>query len=669
MSILKVYKDSELILEKDISQTGNLTIGRGSDSDILLESHPGISRRHAIIENNEGQLSIRLISNSGYLVYEGKKITEHICTKLQTTISIPPYNFIFELEVAVDREESSQVFSTQVLESLEQQDNNNASVDADFGLVYNDEQIANDSNEFNFTENNTSTKTALGELNTLENFIKVFKNNKFVQEVNIEGNSWLFGRGTKCDFIINSKKSSRSHFNILKIGSSFYVKDLGSSNGTLLNNQQLPSNQEVELKSGDYLELAEYKFIFEIKDKKFDERIKNIALIENAVQNEEEDFTAIRKEAHVVSDDPFKLGTYEGISVNADEKRTKIIRLALMSLIIGIGCVYYFLKDSGKENSTQMASIEQAKKVQEEKMNSAIDKYNLSQRFYNESQFDRCVFELDELIALDEEAAISVGAQELRSQCDVEKERAQRQKDLELQEEKRQEIAVQIKTIVEECKPFVSQGVEALRGCLVEAEAIDPSNSDIAMLYDEAENVDLENARLSEERKEYLKRVARGKNLYNKAKELNEYGDWKRAIKAFNTFLNSRYPDPSNLKKKAKRELASLNLNIGNAIFEALKQARVHLENEEYKEAVLAANGGLKVNRDHDELIKIKGSASKSLKIILRKYYQEGIIEEDYGEIEGAVIKWEKILEQGIEGSEYYSKANLKLKYYKEGFQ
>jgi len=73
------------------------------------------------------------------------------------------------------------------------------------------------------------------------------------------------------------------------------------------------------------------------------------------------------------------------------------------------------------------------------------------------------------------------------------------------------------------------------------------------------------------------------------------------------------------------------------------------------------------VNRDHKKLLEIKEDAQRSLKTILRKYYQESIIEEDFGQIDEAKVKWKKIVEQGVEGSDYYKKAKRKLKYYEEG--
>jgi len=666
MAKLKVFEDSNLISEHEISEGTTLTIGRGSEAGIRLEPHPGISRLHATLKFEGGLITIGLNSNSGMLVANGEVVKEHIFSELDTTASIPPYNFTIdfpEKELSASNEVGV-VETNSFPEELESHQKEDVEVNS---------LIESNSNEIASTdgfEEESEEKTSIGSQQALDYSIKIFKKSKFLQDIEIKGNNWVFGRSTECDYTIDSKKSSRKHFNILKIGASFYVKDLGSSNGTLLNNQQLPSNQEVELKSGDYLELAEYKFIFEIKDKKFEEKIKNISLIEEAVNNtHQEDLSAIRNQAHILSDDTLRLGGSATHESNSKDNRTKLVRFALIILIAGLGGFYFLNNNQKGPNTLELASLEEAKRLAEEKTNAAEDKFNLALRFYNESQFDRCVLEVDDFLAMDIQTESTSGAEELRNQCDIEKERLQRQKDLDLQEQKRLELAGKVEGLIDACRDQVSEGVEFLKTCLLEAESIDPTNSDIAALYDQAESIELEKAQKEEKRKAYNAKVAKGKAIYNTGLEYQKFGDWKRALKSFDEFIKSEYPDPGKFKKKAKREIASINLSIGSKLDEALIASRKHLEDGEYKEAILAANKGLEVNRDHPELLKVKGDADKLLKTILRRYYQESIIEEDYGEIAEAKIKWKKILEQGVEGSEYFSKAKLKLKYYEEGFQ
>ena len=51
---------------------------------------------------------------------------------------------------------------------------------------------------------------------------------------------------------------------IIKKGMQYYLMDLGSTNYTYLNNEQIPANQEKVIKSGDNIKAADEEFIFEI---------------------------------------------------------------------------------------------------------------------------------------------------------------------------------------------------------------------------------------------------------------------------------------------------------------------------------------------------------------------------------------------------------------------
>lgn len=698
---LKVYEGSTLTEELNLETDQELIVGRGSTSDITLENHPGVSREHALFKIIGNKVFVELISNNGVLVYNGTSIKEIELQHTGQVVSIPPYDFHFEIEEEEEDLADTGSPRSKANSKLDVDNNHDDEPLADVSRLVpvTDKDLEQDFEQEYLKQQDTSKEQGLKNYQDSENFqspqqfqdedvndektstgikqhldysLKVFKENSFLQEIAIEGSKWTFGRGKESDYTINSKKASRNHFVLMRIGPSFYVRDLGSSNGTLLNNQQLPSNQEVELKSGDYIELAEFKFIFEIKDKDFEEKIKNISLVEESAGNKAEDIDDIRESALVLNDEVVKLGGIASANDNNNtdkDKKIKNIRIGILFVIILIGAVYYLQDPKKEDNSAELASLEEQKRQAQQLKNAAIDKFNLGLRFYNESQFERCILEIDEFLEMDIQTDETAGARELRNQCEIEKERLQRQKDLELQQAKLEEIKRRVQEIIDNCKPTVKEGVSALESCLSEALSLDPSNEQIAALVDEAQSLAIKREEEAKARQRYLNLVSKGKQLFNEAKEYNEYGDWKRALKTYDRFIKSSYPDPAKLKEKAKRNMASINTNINGQLEKALLESKEALQKAEYKKAVLAANKGLEVNRDHEELLETKNEASKLLKIILRRYYQESIIEEDFGQIAEAKIKWKKILEEGVIGSEYYKKAQLKLRYYEEGFQ
>jgi|GEM_PF-7067780 len=76
----------------------------------------------------------------------------------------------------------------------------------------------------------------------------------------------LFGRGSNCDVVLTEKKASRKHFEVRRQGLSFFLKDLNSANGTLVNGVAVT---EAELVAGDHIQVGESKIQFSIENKEF----------------------------------------------------------------------------------------------------------------------------------------------------------------------------------------------------------------------------------------------------------------------------------------------------------------------------------------------------------------------------------------------------------------
>ncbi|MBN1286826.1 MAG: FHA domain-containing protein [Anaerolineae bacterium] len=64
----------------------------------------------------------------------------------------------------------------------------------------------------------------------------------------------LVGRGAECDVVVPERQVSRMHVRVRRAGDRFFVEDLESKNGTLLNGE--PLKGEAPLRDGDEIELA-----------------------------------------------------------------------------------------------------------------------------------------------------------------------------------------------------------------------------------------------------------------------------------------------------------------------------------------------------------------------------------------------------------------------------
>lgn len=72
--------------------------------------------------------------------------------------------------------------------------------------------------------------------------------------------SLSIGRGSDNDVVLGSKEVSRNHAQLSVLNGQLYVKDLGSSNGTFINNERVEDNHSKNLKDTDRVSFASFAF-------------------------------------------------------------------------------------------------------------------------------------------------------------------------------------------------------------------------------------------------------------------------------------------------------------------------------------------------------------------------------------------------------------------------
>ncbi len=71
---------------------------------------------------------------------------------------------------------------------------------------------------------------------------------------------FTIGRGSDNKMVLDDSSVSRYHAQIEQLGSDFYIVDLGSTNGTLLNNKRIWN--KVSLKENDKITICKFDIIF-----------------------------------------------------------------------------------------------------------------------------------------------------------------------------------------------------------------------------------------------------------------------------------------------------------------------------------------------------------------------------------------------------------------------
>ncbi|MBN2033116.1 MAG: FHA domain-containing protein, partial [Deltaproteobacteria bacterium] len=76
------------------------------------------------------------------------------------------------------------------------------------------------------------------------------------------------GRDSECEIPVLDRSLSRKHAQVFKKGAGrYYIKDLGSTNGTFINDRKLLPGQAVAMKDGDFIKLGNLIFKFIAKGK------------------------------------------------------------------------------------------------------------------------------------------------------------------------------------------------------------------------------------------------------------------------------------------------------------------------------------------------------------------------------------------------------------------
>lgn len=69
------------------------------------------------------------------------------------------------------------------------------------------------------------------------------------------------GRDTDNDVVVDNKLASRHHAMIQKIKDAYFIKDMGSTNGTFINGTTIPSDKYVKLRPGDKITIGNMNLV------------------------------------------------------------------------------------------------------------------------------------------------------------------------------------------------------------------------------------------------------------------------------------------------------------------------------------------------------------------------------------------------------------------------
>lgn len=631
---LIVEKFGSKIKEVDLEDGKEYFLGRQEDCDVVLSCKAVISRKHLKISQSENQLwTIECLSELNGLYLNGEDITgvEMNCS---TVLSFFEYTFKFTLP---EEEKKEEVNFSENFFSLE--------------------EPPKETNEEEFKETPEDVTKVLSPL-YLNYSLSISIEGEPPQYVDLnEGSSWSAGRGEECDIILEHKYLTKKHFEIHRENNDFKIKDLGSSNGTFLNNKKLQAQKSYILKSQDIISVGDVEIVFKAHNKELQKISDNLP----ALSTEETPKVSMALPKVLLEESAEEEFPEETTAF----KKTPFSNKKRLLLYGSLGVFLLILLLFGTSKKEDPAES-QAKKEADEKMQAIETAYSFASTLMSQHKYALCVEELDNLHKL---TPYYKDSQQLLIQCQTAVDNQKRADELREQEEAAEKVRQKVAQLVEVCEKKLNefQSLEDLNECLADAIVLDPSNEKITEMQNFLEHK-AEMKRIKEEKKKaFQMRLKRKISLYKKAKNLKDKGETLKAVPVYERFLAVAKGSSSlkDLHDKASQELHDMKTTYEETLNQLYENCETLIKNSQMKSAYYTCLKILEFKKEDQKALTWIKQAKKYLKDKLKPVYEKSALEESLSNVTEAMEMWQKILKEDVETGYYYKKAQLKLDKYK----
>lgn len=624
--------------------------GRREDCDIVLVNEKSISREHFRLFFAEDQWHIEVLSKYNEVLVNGEAIQQSPLEGVKL-FYLGPYEFEFS-EVVSDMVPMNAAPHSRPLFAP-------APVDAP-----------------------EVERTFIADSQNVP-YIKVLNETGDVKELfKLEGGDvWIAGRDVSCDIVIRDQRVSRRQFEVQRHDNQFLIMDLVSVNGTFLNGTPISSTDPTPIKSGDAISVLDNHLYFELHDPNFKalaERIKASAPSPLSA------VVAIHQEmvpAGVGYPQPMMtpgVPTMPGGGGASSAPRKFDFEKHRPKLIVGAVvflAVAYLFSGSGEApnpatgGAATLKPQELFNKLTPEQQILVKQTYLLSKNLYMQGKYELAKAEIAKIYELVPEYEDTKDIERLANEAliiqDQKRREEERQRNDALNEER-------IQTQVAECKAKINPQttMDQLEECLSPVIQFNPNHQAFGDLRRRVEELVMQKQMRESQKAEYQSQVKRLKGLYQRAEISHRNQQYLKALKEYKAVSVSRLPDPEDLKGQARRQTASIQSTLKQKTDQFASEAEQAYKDQKLREAILALRKSVEIDPTNDETKDIIARYTLELKKQMMVLYQEGVLEESFGNVEGnenkpgAKDKWKKIMDLDIPDGEYYGKAKIKLRKY-----
>lgn len=670
MARLKVRRHQVDFAELSLEPGKSYIIGRRQNADLMLQPDPGISREHLSIEFVNNEWVVKGLSPHIPLSYEGKTQTKISISDGVAHFYVLPYEF--ELQMINEESAPAQEPLSHSSSPADINENNSSQEQIEPQDIIREPLPSESSNSpafqaelsFHGNEEQTNEIQVSG-----EPYIK-FMHASHTESLRLKGNKWVAGRDSIAQIHLDDKKASRQHFSLEKVGEQFFIKDLQSANGTLLNGQELPAHEPRELKSGDIITVNQLTMIFEMRDLSFSEKLKDLPLQAYSgpliLSSQEWDLAAdanrppLRLETKELSQ---MVGTVQKVNTKAAAKANHLRTALLAGVALMILGYAFFGQNSSTPQNSLGSDVKTFESLSPEEKKFVSDSYNSAQNYYQEGRIQNA---LTQLAYVHKTLPFYKDSRELETKLQEAQETLRQKEFIAQQRREQEETRLKVQNIVADCRDRYRDSVDvnAAKSCLASALQLDPENSDALSIVAEIE-LRLNLAQEAERKlKEFNDNAQKGRDLFYRAKNFLQNKEYHEAITAFSAHISANLPDPDKLKPISERNVASIEHHINSQKKVLMGRATSELNSGKLREAILTAEQAKRVDPYDYSIANFIEQSKRSLEMKMKPLYEESVIEERFGNFELCKAKWQEIVSKDIPTGEYYLKAKRKLQQY-----
>jgi len=355
-------------------------------------------------------------------------------------------------------------------------------------------------------------------------------------------------------------------------------------------------------------------------------------------------------------------GNLKQIDYKKHKLRIALLAIAPILLIVA-------LTGSGNSSDTSRKVAGKANepvafdKLTNEQKNAVKDTFSLARNLYVQGKYELC---LAEIAKLHEMIPMYENSKELEAFCNQGRELVLRQKDIDRREKEKAMLEQQITSVVEGCKEKLKNSgtVDQVRECLAPAMELNPEHPSIAEMIGAAQAREEERKLLDKQRAARRAKMMKGEAVYQKAKAFYKKGQLAKSIHVYEKFIQTSYPDLSQTKQSAQREVASIRGELNRKVTAYLDQCKSLGEKGQFRDAYLACDQALKEDPENEQVKSQQERMLATLRSNLKSIYEDSVLEESLGNVDSAKEKWKKIIKEDLDFDDYSKKARTLLKKY-----